>query len=156
MYKITILVLGKFKEPAFLDLEKEYLKRLKMYAKVKVLELPEVPYRDTSQIERVREKEAAIIQKHLPKNSIVILLTENGQLRNSLDFAAFFDRIGNLGQELVFVIGSGVGLHPKLIEISNYQISLSPLTFTHNLARVLIEEQLYRACTIIHGKEYHK
>jgi 23S rRNA (pseudouridine1915-N3)-methyltransferase len=156
MFKITIICLGKFKEPAFKDLEKEYLKRLGPYAKVKVLELDEVSYGTRADIQRIRREEAEIIKKYLPKGAIVVLLTERGQQRNSEEFAAFLERIGSLGQEIIFVIGSGVGLDPSLKEVSNYQLSLSPLTFTHNFARVLLEEQIYRACTIIHGKEYHK
>jgi 23S rRNA (pseudouridine1915-N3)-methyltransferase len=156
MLKITIICLGKFKEKAFVELEKEYLKRLSPFAKVKLIELPEEPYRNKSEIDRIKEKEAETIQKRIPDNSIVILLEEAGSVRDSKGFAEFIERIGGLGQELVFVIGSGVGLHPSLKAVSNYKISLSPLTFPHNFARVLLEEQLYRACTIINGKAYHK
>ena len=87
---------------------------------------------------------------------MVILLEEKGTLRNSADFAGFLERIGAIGKEVVFVIGSGIGLHPMLKQYSNYSISLSPLTFPHNMARVVLEEQIYRACTILAGKEYHK
>jgi 23S rRNA (pseudouridine1915-N3)-methyltransferase len=83
------------------------------------------------------------------------LLEEKGTLRNSIYFAANYDRLSSLGQELVFVIGSGLGLHDSLKELSNYSISLSPLTFPHNLARILLLEQIYRACTIISDKRYH-
>lgn len=156
MFKIKIICLGKFKEPAFKDLEKEYLKRLKLYAKFEVIELSEIPYRGNDDLEKVKAQEAEIIEKKLSKDSIVILLEEKGQTRDSKEFAKFLGRIGSLGQELVFVIGSGVGLHSSLRGRSNYQISLSPLTFTHNFARILLEEQIYRACTILAGKEYHK
>lgn len=156
MFKITIICLGKFKEPAYKDLEKEYLKRLSPYAKVKVIELPEEPYGKNPDLERIKLKEAETIQKHLPDNAMVILLEEKGTVRDSKDFAKFIERVSGLGQELVFVIGSGIGLHSSLKNVSNYKISLSPLTFPHNMARILLEEQLYRACTIINGKEYHK
>jgi 23S rRNA (pseudouridine1915-N3)-methyltransferase len=156
MLKIKIICLGKFKEKAFVELEKEYLKRLSPFAKVKVVELPEQPYRENSDIDRIKQKEAEIIQKNIPANSMVILLEESGSLRNSKDFAEFLERIGGLGQELVFVIGSGIGLHESLKQVANYKISLSPLTYPHNFARVLLEEQIYRACTIIAGKPYHK
>jgi 23S rRNA (pseudouridine1915-N3)-methyltransferase len=156
MFKIKIICLGKFKEKAFIELEKEYLKRLSPFAKVKVVELSEVSYRSNDDIERIKAKEAESIAKQITNDGIVILLEENGALRDSKDFAKFMDRVGSLGQELIFVIGSGVGLHSSLRGRSNYQISLSPLTFTHNFARVLLEEQIYRACTILAGKEYHK
>lgn len=162
--KITILCLGKYKEQAYIHLEKEYLKRLSPFAKIKVVELPEEPYRKNADIENIKKKEADSIinflaqykNNPLSKGVIVILLEENGTLRSSIDFATNYDRLSSLGQELVFILGSGVGLHPSLKEVSNYSISLSPLTFPHNLARILLLEQLYRACTIISGKEYHK
>ena len=155
MFKIRIIALGKFKEKAFLELEKEYLKRMHPYAKVKVIELPEVPYK-TEDVNGVKEKEAEKIIAQMPDDGIVILLEEKGTLRNSVDFSQFLERVGSLNKELVFVIGSGLGLHTSLKSYSNYTISLSPLTFTHNFARVLLEEQIYRACTILAGKEYHK
>jgi 23S rRNA (pseudouridine1915-N3)-methyltransferase len=156
MFKIKIICLGKLKEKAHIELEKEYLKRLRAFAKLEVVELAEVSYRSADAAAKAKQKEADLIVKHLPKDSIVILLEEKGQERDSIEFASFLERIGGIGQELVFVLGSGIGLHESLKNYSNYNISLSKLTFPHNLARILLEEQIYRACTIITGKEYHK
>lgn len=156
MLKLKIICLGKFKDKALASLEQEYLKRLRPFAKVKLVELSEVPYRDNDDLDRVKKKEAELISKHLPADAIIILLEEKGTLRNSKDFASFLERLGGLGQELVFVLGSGLGLHQSLHEVSNHQVSLSPLTFPHNIARMLLEEQIYRACTIIAKKDYHK
>ncbi len=156
MLKIRIICIGKFKEKAYLELEKEYLKRLKPFAKVKIVELSEVSYRSEDAAHKAKIKEAEMLVKQLPKDGIIILLEEKGQQRHSVEFAHFLERIGNLGQELVFVLGSGVGLHETLKNYSNYAISLSPLTFPHNLARILLEEQIYRSCTIIARKQYHK
>lgn len=154
--KIQIICLGKFKEKAFVELEKEYLKRLGPYTKFKVLELSEVPYKSSDSIDIIKKKEAEMVRKVLPKDAVIILLEEKGVVRDSLDFAEFIGRIGGLGRELVFVIGSGVGLDGSLKDVANHTISLSKLTFTHNFARVLLEEQLYRALCILHGKDYHK
>jgi 23S rRNA (pseudouridine1915-N3)-methyltransferase len=156
MFKIKIIALGKFKEEAFRDLEQEYLKRLSPFAKIKVTELAEVSYGKNQDMERVKRQEAEKVIKNLPEDGIVVLLEEKGQLRDSKEFAKFFERIGGLNKELVFVIGSGIGLHESLKQYSNYTISLSPLTFTHNFARVLLEEQIYRACMILSKREYHK
>jgi 23S rRNA (pseudouridine1915-N3)-methyltransferase len=156
MFKITIIALGKFKEKAYVELEKEYLKRLSPFGKVKVLELAEIGYGKNQDIEKIKQQEAEKIIKTLPKDSVVILLEEKGTLRDSKDFSVFLQRVGSLGKELVFVIGSGVGLHSSLKEYSNYNISLSPLTFPHNMARVILEEQIYRACMILGNREYHK
>lgn len=156
MFKIKIICLGKFKEKAYKDLEKEYLKRLSPFVKLQLVELPEESYRKSDDLDRIKSKEAALIKKHIPDGSMVILLEEKGTLRDSKEFALFIERIGSLGQEIVFVLGSGIGLHSSMKDISNYTISLSKLTFPHNFARILLEEQIYRACTIIAGKEYHK
>ena len=156
MLKIRIITLGKFKEKAFLDLEKEYLKRLSPFAKLKLIELPEVPYRQNDDPEQVKLEEAEKIVRQLPADGLVVLLEEKATLRNSKEFANFLERVGGFGREVVFVLGSGLGLHPSLKTHANYSLSLSPLTFTHNFARVLLEEQLYRACTIINKKDYHK
>lgn len=156
MFKVKIIALGKLKEQAYKDLEKEFLKRLSPFAKISVTELAEVSYGKNPDIERVQEEEAEKIVKVLPKDAIIILMEEKGTVRNSVDFAKFLERIGSTNRELVFVLGSGIGLHKSLHQYSNYSLSLSPLTFPHNLARILLEEQLYRACTILSGKEYHK
>jgi 23S rRNA (pseudouridine1915-N3)-methyltransferase len=156
MFKIKIICLGKLKEKAYVELEKEYLKRLSPFAKVKLVELSEVPYRKSDDMDKVKAKEADLVKKHISDGSMVILLEEKGTLRNSVDFASFMERISGLGQEIIFVIGSGVGLHKSLKDYANYTISLSLLTFPHNFARIMLEEQIYRACTIISGKEYHK
>ena len=156
MFKIKIIALGKLKEKAYTELEREFLKRLSPFAKIKIVELPEESYRSGDVIEKIKEKEADKIIRQLPENGVIILLEEKGSLRNSKDFAAFLERVGSLGKELVFVIGSGIGLHESLKQYSNYSVSLSPLTFPHNMARVLLGEQIYRACTILAGKEYHK
>lgn len=156
MFKIEIICLGKFKEKAYIELEKEYLKRLSPFAKVKVIELAEVSYKSQEQADKAKEKEAEMIIKQLPEDGIIILLEEAGQKRDSIEFANFLERIGGIGQEIVFVLGSGIGLHNSLKTYSNYTISLSPLTFPHNLARILLEEQIYRACTILTRKLYHK
>jgi 23S rRNA (pseudouridine1915-N3)-methyltransferase len=156
MFKIKIIALGKFKEKAYKELEAEFLKRLSPFAKIKVVELPEIGYGKNQDLEKIKQQEAEKIIKQLPKDGVVILLEEKGTLRSSNDFAVFLERIGGLGKELVFVIGSGIGLHQSLHQYSNYSISLSPLTFPHNLARIILHEQLYRACTILVGKQYHK
>ncbi len=154
--KIKIICLGKFKEKAYAELENEYRKRLSPFAKLNIIELSEESYHKNEDIEKIKLKEAENIKKYLSKDSIVILLQEKGTERDSIEFASNMDRLTSLGQELIFVLGSGVGLHESLKEVSNYTFSLSKLTFPHNLARILLLEQLYRSATINSGKEYHK
>lgn len=156
MFKVKIICLGKFKEKAFQSLEEEYLKRLKPFCKISIDELKEVSYKTSAQIQQAKTEEAEIILKRLPKDAVCILLDEKGISRDSIEFSQFIERITSFGRELIFVIGSGAGTDQLVKERANHIISLSPLTFTHNFARVLLEEQLYRACTITQGKEYHK
>lgn len=156
MFKLKIICLGKFKEKAFIDLEKEYLKRLRLYAKVIIEELREVSYGTNGDMERARAEEADMVIKRLPRDAIVIVLDEKGVVRSSMEFSQFFSRLISINREIVCVIGSGAGIDNALRQVANHIISLSPLTFTHNFARVLLEEQIYRACTILEGKEYHK
>src|SRR6476469_7484116 len=156
MLKIKIICVGKLKEKAYSELEKEFLKRLSPFAKVKVSELSEVSYSDDDSALKAKQKEADMIVKQLPDDGIIILFEEKGVERDSVEFAKFLDRIGVLGQEIVFVLGSGIGLHESLKQYANYTISLSKMTFPHNQARILLEEQIYRACTIMTGKKYHK
>jgi len=156
MFKIKIICIGKFKEKEFSALERIYLKRLSPFAKVELIEIREVGYGESEDLEKVKFKEAELIAKHLDSRAVVILLEEKGASKNSRDFASFINRLGSLGQEIIFVLGGSLGVHSSLRGISNHQISLSPLTFTHNFARVLLEEQLYRTCTILSGKAYHK
>ncbi len=156
MFKIKIICLGKLKEKAYKELEKEFLKRLSPFGKISVVELPEISYKNNSDREQIKLQEAETIRKHLSNQAIVILMEEKGILRDSVEFAKNLERLSSLGQELIFVIGSGIGLHNSLKDVSNYTFSLSKLTFPHNMARVLLLEQIYRAATIINKKEYHK
>jgi len=155
MFKITIIVLGKLKEPAFVELEGEYLKRLRPMAKVNFIELPEESYRP-GQEDKARKKEAARILKLFKPEQFVVALDERGKAVSSQLFAMKFAAHRVSGQEILFVLGSGIGLDDKIKKRANWLFSLSPLTFTHNFARVLIEEQIYRALMMLSGRVYHK
>lgn len=155
MYKIEIIAIGKLKEPGYKQLEQEFLKRLSPFMKLTMIELSEVSYKTEDHKAKARFEEAGAVLGRLKSDDIVILLEETGQLRNSLQFADFIDRTSSLGRRLIFVIGSGIGLHDDLRSRANHIVSLSPLTLLHNMARVILLEQLYRATTILSGKKYH-
>ncbi len=154
--KLSIICVGKYKETGFKQLEAEYLKRLRPYTKLHVEEIPEVSYATEDMIPKAKAEEARRILKRITSDAIVVALEEKGFARNSYEFADFLERIGSLGREIVFVIGSGVGLDELVRQRANHIVSLSPLTFTHNFARVILEEQIYRAITIMSGKSYQK
>jgi 23S rRNA (pseudouridine1915-N3)-methyltransferase len=156
MIKVTVICLGKFKEKAYQSLEDEYLKRLRPYCNISVVELLETPYNDRSDMNRVKLKELELIKKHIPTGSTVVSLEEKGDMKSSMQFSQFMDKISEQGREITFVLGSGAGLHPQIDELSDYSLSLSRLTFPHNTARILLLEQIYRGITISMGKKYHK
>ncbi|MEZ4180314.1 MAG: 23S rRNA (pseudouridine(1915)-N(3))-methyltransferase RlmH [Candidatus Doudnabacteria bacterium] len=156
MYKISIICLGKLKESGYKQLEAEFSKRLSPFAKFQIIELAEEPYFENTDLDKVRFKEAQKIKKQIKSDSVVVMLEEAGLSKDSLEFASFIERIGSIQKEIVFILGSGIGLDPSVKEFSNYTLSLSPMTFPHNMARVVLVEQIYRAMTILSGKDYHK
>ena len=108
MLKIKIIALGKFKEKAYVELEKEFLKRLSPFAKIKVVELPEVSYGKNPDLQKVKEQEAAAIVRQLSDDAVVILLEEKGALRDSKEFSKFLERIGGMGRALFHEHDSGM------------------------------------------------
>lgn len=155
MLNITILVLGKLKEKYWAEAEKEYLKRLSPYAKIKIIELIEEAFTKKDNPEIIKKKEAEKIQKNLPQNSFIIALHEQGDEMTSLDLAKFLNINSTKGENLVFIIGGPRGLHPDIINIAKRKLSLSQLTFPHQMVRTILLEQIYRSITIIQKKNYH-
>lgn len=155
MLDITIVAIGKIKEGYYRDAFFEYQKRLRPYARLKIVELPAAPFLKNSQ-EQAKEFERETIENFLNKSEkshnpvAVYLLAERGQTFTSVEFAAWL----NKKQPLVLVIGGALGFSDLLYQ-KYPQISLSPLTFPHELARVVLVEQIYRATTIINKKIYN-
>ena len=156
MLKITIITIGKLKERAFLELENEYLKRLDPFAKIKIVEIPEIPYKKEKDAARARRKEADSISKHFTPGSLVVALDVKGKTISTEKFANIMKSQASTGRNVIFVIGGSTGLDETIINKATWLLSLSEMTFTHNFSRVLLEDQIYRAGTIIAGKIYHK
>lgn len=153
--KIKIITLGKFKETYWQEAEAEYLKRLGPYTKIEIIELPEEPFSESSDKEKIKTKEAEKIKKHLNSQATIIALTERGKLHKSTELAEHLEKKTAQGHHLIFIIGGPLGLHQSILDMTKHQLSLSPLTFPHQLARVILLEQLYRVGTILTGKTYH-
>ncbi len=157
MLDIKILVVSKMKNRQLNNLAEEYLKRLKPFARVKVIELPSFSFSDKNK-EIAKNFESEKIQEYLDKeekkannNYDVYLLAERGvSFSDSIEFANWL----NKKNPLLLVIGGSLGFSDSMYE-KYPQISLSGLTYPHELARVILLEQLYRATTIINKKEYH-
>lgn len=155
MMCITLIAVGNLKEIYWKQAASEYMKRLSPFAKVSVVEVEEISFTKPSDKERVSKKEAGGIIRAIPKDAYVIAFEEKGREMDSMQFSKFLAAEGESGRPIVCILGGSLGLHSEIIKLSNCSLSLSPLTFTHRLARIVLLEQLYRAMTIIHGKQYH-
>jgi len=152
VYPIRLITIGKPKLEGVRPLEAHYRDLLKAFARLEVLELPEgrgAPARQLSE-------EAARLRAHLSSVRCPVLLSAEGPRRSSEDFAAWLGARMDRGESLAFAIGSSHGFDQGLKDEIREHLSLSPMTFPHDLSRVLFLEQLYRAFSILRGKTYHK
>ena len=160
MLDVHILCVGKLKERFYTEAAAEYVKRLGGYCRLTLTELPEerLPKSPSrAQIDAALEKEAAAVRAKLPPNSSLVALCVEGKLCSSEELAKLVsDWSLSSAKHLVFLIGSSYGLHPSLKAQAWVKLSMSPMTFPHHLARVMLLEQLYRAFKIREGSSYHK
>ena len=159
MWKLTLLCVGRLREPFYLDAAAEYVKRLSRYCKAEIVELPETrlpEHPSAAQVQAALEKESVSIRKRLPSNAFLTALCIEGQLYSSEKFSGLLESLSGRGISPVFVIGGSYGLHPSVKDAASLRLSMSPMTFPHHLARVMLLEQLYRACQISAGGQYHK
>ncbi|MES2873978.1 MAG: 23S rRNA (pseudouridine(1915)-N(3))-methyltransferase RlmH [Bacteroidota bacterium] len=154
--KITLLTIGKTEDKYLLDGIEVYLKRLKHYIPFKITEIPELKGTKNLSRDQQKSKEAELIFKNINNTDHVILLDENGQDLSSKQFSAFLNKKMVGGQQhVVFVIGGPYGFSEEIYTRSNEKISLSRMTFSHQMIRLFFIEQLYRAYTILKGEPYH-
>ena len=155
----AIVCVGRLREKGYAAAAEEYLKRLSRYGKTEIVELPDLPEpANASDADRaqVMEKEGQSILARLRSTDHVIALCIDGPQCSSEAFAARVSQLEMQGKRLVFVIGGSLGLSPAVVQRADEKLSLSKMTFPHQLARVLLLEQLYRACKINAGERYHK
>ncbi len=154
--KITLLSIGRTTDKYLLEGIDKYLQRLKHYVVFKTVELPELKNTKSLSQEQQKSKEAALILKNLNTADYLILLDEKGASLSSVDFSAFLNKkmVGGI-QHLVFIIGGPYGFDSSIYNRADYQISLSKMTFSHQMVRLFFVEQLYRAYTILKGEPYH-
>lgn len=151
--KITVLAIGKIKESYFSQAIDEYLKRCSRFAKVSVVELDEAPASKSPEEQKLMESEALLARA----KGVVIAMDKGGKTLSSEEIAAFVDREGTMGEsELTFVIGGSYGLSDEVLKRAKLTLSFGRVTFAHQLFRVVLLEQIYRALTINAGLPYHK
>lgn len=157
---IKIIGIGKIKEKALKSLIEEYVKRLRVYTKIEILEVSDEPALDKfslAQNKQVMEIEGERVLKHIKEKEFVVVLDLHGKMMDSEQFAKQMRDIQTYqSSDITFVIGGSLGISDGLIARSNLRWKLSDLTFTHQFVRVLILEQIYRAYKINHNETYHK
>lgn len=160
MFDITLIAMGKLKEPFYINAAAEYEKRLKGYCHFSIIELPETRLSDapsTAEIAAGLEKEADLILTKIPRSAWFCVLTPEGRMLSSEQLAEKMSAVKLSGKSSVcFLIGSSFGISPKIKQLADFKLSMSPMTFPHHLARVMVLEQIYRAEAIQNGSKYHK
>ncbi|EIK0302894.1 23S rRNA (pseudouridine(1915)-N(3))-methyltransferase RlmH [Staphylococcus pseudintermedius] len=158
--KITILAVGKLKEKYWKLAIAEYTKRLGAYSKIEVVEVPDEKAPETmsaKEIEQVKEKEGQRILSKIKPQSTVITLEIAGKMLSSEELAQTLDqRMTQGASDFTFVIGGSHGLHESVLRRSDFTLSFSKMTFPHQMMRVILLEQVYRAFKIMRGEAYHK
>ena len=150
---IKIICVGKIKENYLKEAIEEYKKRLSKYTKLEIIEVSDID-NPSSDIVLLKEKES--IERHIDSKDFVVTLEIEGNMLSSTDLAKKIDNIFNTSSTITFIIGGSFGLHQDIKNRSNYKLSFSKLTFPHQLFRVNLLEQIYRAFKINNNEAYHK
>lgn len=160
MQKVSVICVGKLKEKFYTQATAEYAKRLSRFCKLEILELPESRLSDSpspAEISQALAAEAALIEAKLPKGGALIAMCIEGEELSSPQLAEKMRQFALSGvSNLTFLIGGSVGLSPAIKAQADFRLSMSPMTFPHHLARVMLLEQIYRAYQINAGTKYHK
>lgn len=154
--KIKLICVGKTVSPYLLEGETEYLKRLKHYGKVEKIEIPELKNARKLSKDQIKSEEGKLILDKINPNDSLILLDENGTEYSSTKFAQFLQKKMNQSTKgIAFIVGGAYGFSEEIYTKAQGKISLSKMTFSHQMVRLFFLEQLYRAHTILRGEPYH-
>jgi 23S rRNA (pseudouridine1915-N3)-methyltransferase len=154
--KITFITVGKTEDAYLKDGIEKYVKRLKHYTKLELVDIPELKNTKALTEEQQKAKEAELILKKVTPPDHVILLDENGMEFTSVQFANYINkRSVSSSANLIFVVGGPYGFDQSVYQRANDKLSLSRMTFSHQMVRLFFVEQLYRAYSIIKGEPYH-
>lgn len=158
--KITIICVGKIKEGFYRDAVSEYAKRLSKYCKFEIVEVADEKTPDGAGAaleEQIRAKEGQRIMEKLREDSMICTLEIQGKRLSSEEFADWVEKVTLSGtSHITFVIGGSLGLHTEVCKRADFRLSFSDMTFPHQLMRVILTEQIYRAFRIINKEPYHK
>lgn len=158
--KITVIAVGKIKEKFYTDAIAEYSKRLSRYCRLEVIQVADEKTPDgasQAQERQIKEKEGSRILAQIKDGAYVIALAVQGTMLSSEQLASKLNKLGVDGQsQIVLIIGGSLGLSDEVLKRADYHLSFSPMTFPHQLMRVILLEQIYRSYRIISGEPYHK
>ncbi|NFA61154.1 23S rRNA (pseudouridine(1915)-N(3))-methyltransferase RlmH [Clostridium sporogenes] len=157
---ISVISVGKIKEKFLKAAIDEYSKRLTKYCKLNIIEVPDEKTPDNASFKEeniIKEKEGNLILKHIKDSGFVIALDLKGKFITSEEFSGLIENCRLTGNSTItFVIGGSLGLSDQVLSRANYKLSFSKMTFPHQLFRVMLLEQIYRAFRILSGEPYHK
>ncbi len=153
--KVTLLLVGKTHDKIYCDGVADYANRINHYVPFDVKVIPELKNSGSLSEKQQKEKEGEQILKNIEEKSNVVLLDERGKEYRSMEFASWLANKQQSTRQLVFVVGGPYGFSQAVYDRADEKISLSRMTFSHQLVRLVFVEQLYRACTIIKGEPYH-
>ncbi len=154
--KIILLTVGKTTDSNLIKLQEEYQNRLKFYVPFEMLVVPELKNTKSLSINEQLEKEADMLLKQFETGDEIILLDEKGKQFTSVGFSDFLEKKMLLSiKRVIFVVGGPYGFSERIYNRANSKISLSPMTFSHQMIRLIFVEQVYRAMTILKGEPYH-
>lgn len=153
--KIKLIMVGKTTGDLYIDAIDDYTNRIKHYNNFSIHVIPGLKNTKKLSQEQQKQAEGELILKELTAQDTVILLDERGKEYRSMEFAKWLENKQLTAQNIVFVIGGPYGFSDSIYKRANEKISLSKMTFSHQMVRLIFVEQLYRACTIIKGESYH-
>ena len=154
--KTILLVVGRTVEQHYITAINDYIERTKRYISFDMEVIPELKNTKSLTEEQQKEKEGELICKFLQSGDVVVLRDENGKEFRSVEFASWMEKkMANVNKRLIFIIGGPYGFSPKVYQTAHEKISMSKMTFSHQMIRLIFTEQLYRAMNILHGGPYH-
>ena len=154
--QIKIITIGKTDDKQLLQLIEQYQKRLKHYIKFDLDIIPDIKNVKNLSEKQQKEKEGELILKKINSTDVLVLLDENGKQFSSVEFSAYLQKKMNAGiKQLVFVIGGPYGFSETVYQKAEGKISLSKMTFSHQMIRLFVVEQIYRGFTILKNEPYH-
>jgi 23S rRNA (pseudouridine1915-N3)-methyltransferase len=154
--KATLILVGKTVDKRFAELISEYTNRLKHYISFEINTIPELKNTKNLTSEQQKNSEAELIIKNLQPSDYVVLLDEHGKEMRSIEMADWMKRkMNTINKRIVFIIGGPYGFSQKIYDIAHEKLSMSKMTFSHQMIRLIFVEQLYRSMTILNGEPYH-